>query len=257
MSEVLVPLKAGTASQPLFLAHGMGGSVDEFRDLVKFIRTERPIYGLQAKRNGGVAQPFERIEDLAGYFLEAIKKVQPRGPYFLIGYSLGGLVALEMAQQLSSSADTVALLAMLDSYPHPKRFALWQRIRLASRRVKLAIMNPSKRFNRHFKSSAPGSKNQIASTVQSGSEIMRRAYDSAYCAWTRYQPRFYEGKIHFVKAEAATIYPENPVAVWRNLAGDIEVQTVPGDHHEIMTKHFEILGSVLSRWIAKASERLS
>src|SRR5450432_1342480 len=136
MSDVLTLLKAGTESQPLFMAHGMGGNAMEFSDLVKLVRTERPIYGLQAKGNDGAEEPFERIEDLARYYLDAIKQLQSRGPYFLIGFSLGGLIALEMAQQLSSSGEIVALLAMMDSYPHPKQLSLWQRTRLASRLIK-------------------------------------------------------------------------------------------------------------------------
>jgi len=259
MSEVLVPLKAGAETEPLFLAHGMGGSVGEFRDLVKFIRTERSIYGMQAKGNDGVEEPFVRIEDLAAYLLDAIQKVQPSGPYFLIGYSLGGLVAMEMAQRLASQGQIVGLLAMLESYPHPAQFALWQRIRLAlhdGKRHISAVMNPPARFNQYLKSSGHGSRDQIRSAFQSRSAIMRRAYDSAYGAWKHYQPRFYEGKIHFVRAAISTIYPDDPIAIWGKLASGLEVETIQGDHHGILTEHCEMLGSLLSRLIARTPEAI-
>lgn len=259
MSEVLVLLKAGTETQPIFLAHGMGGSVDEFRDLVKFIRTERPIFGLQAKANDGVEESFDRIEDLAEYFLDGIKKVQPTGPYFLIGYSLGGLVVLEMAQRLASQGQIVGLLAMLDSYPHPRQVALGQRIRLALRGGKRhisAVINPSARFNQHLNSSRHGSRDRTRSAFQSQSEIMRKAYDSAYEAWRHYQPRFYQGKIYFVRAAISTIYPDDPIAVWGTSAGELEVETIQGDHHGILTEHREVLGALLSRLIARATEAL-
>jgi acetoacetyl-CoA synthetase len=252
MSDVLTLLKAGTESQPLFMAHGMGGNAMEFSDLVKLVRTERPIYGLQAKGNDGAEEPFERIEDLARYYLDAIKQLQSRGPYFLIGFSLGGLIALEMAQQLSSSGEIVALLAMMDSYPHPTHLSLRQRIRLALRRSKVV-------GSEHGvgKTSAPPHVTHIsADYAQPTPSAMRRAYDSAYLAWTRYRPRFYHGKIHFVRAAVPTIYPDNSVAVWGKLADEVEVQTVPGDHHEILTKNFEILGSVLSRYLAEALKAL-
>ena len=259
MSEVLVPLKAGTETELLFLAHGMGGSVGESRDLVKFIRTERPIYGLQAKGNDGIEEPFDRIEDLAEYFLDAIKKAQPGGPYFLIGYSLGGLVAVEMAQRLASQGQIVGLLAMLESYPHPAQLSLGQRIRLAVRGGKRRIstaMNPPARFNQYLKSSGHGSRDQIRSAFQSRLAIMRRVHDSAYRAWKHYQPRFYEGKIHFVRAAISTIYPDNPSAVWGKLASELEVETVQGDHHGILTEHCEMLGSLLSRLIARTPEAI-
>jgi acetoacetyl-CoA synthetase len=250
MSDVLTLLKAGTGSQPLFMAHGMGGSAIEFSDLVKFVRTERAIYGLQARGNDGAGEPFERIEDLARYYLDAIKQLQSRGPYFLLGFSLGGLVALEMAQQLSSSGEIVALLAMMDSYPHPAHLPLWQRISLALRRSKVVDSEHG-----IGKTSAPPDTTHIsADYAQPTTSAMQRAYDRANLAWTRYRPKFYQGKIHFVRAAVPTIYPDNPVAIWGKLADELEVQTVPGDHHEILTKHFEILGSVLSRYLGEASK---
>ena len=64
----------------------------------------------------------------------AIGKLQPRGPYVLVGYSLGGLVVLEMAQRLSANGEKVALLAMLDAYPQFRYLSLGQRLRLIARR---------------------------------------------------------------------------------------------------------------------------
>jgi thioesterase domain-containing protein len=254
MSDALTLLKAGIESQPLFLAHGMGGSTIEFSDLVKFVRTERSVYGLQARGNDGAEQPFERIEDLARYYLEAIKQLQYRGPYFLIGFSLGGLVALEMAQQLSSTGEIVALLAMMDSYPHPKQLSLWQRTRLASRLIKRRTFTTtlfSTGSAPHLKSSVHDPDDQAAGQTDETTNTRLRAYDSAHLAWRHYQPRFYHGKIHFVRVAVPTIYPDNPIAVWGKLASELEVQTVPGDHHEILTANYEILGSVLSGYLAE------
>lgn len=251
MSEALVQLKAGTESHPLFLAHGMGGSVVEFRDLVEFVQTERSIYGLEARGNDGVEKPFDRIEDSAQYFLDAIKKAQRAGPYFLLGYSLGGLVALEMAQQLASQGQTVGLLAILESYPHPTQLALGQRIHLASRMKRRAMRavpaSPKPPLSASVRDSgyALGGRTHLP-------PVTERAYQSAYSAWTHYQPRFYEGKIHFVRAAISTIYPDDPLAVWGKLARELEVVTVPGDHHGILAEHCEILGSVLSEYLRNA-----
>src|SRR5271156_3255568 len=94
----LVLLKPGANKPPVFLAHGLGGSVIDFFQPVRQIETDHPIYGMQARGIDGLEEPLERIEDMADFYLDAIKKVQPRGPYILVGYSLGGLVVLEMAQ---------------------------------------------------------------------------------------------------------------------------------------------------------------
>ncbi len=82
-------------------------------------------------------------------------------------------------------------------------------------------------------------------------EAIRR---SANLAWTHYRPTVYPGKICFVKAERLTDFPGDPVAVWKKLAKEFEVQTVPGDHHEILTTHYQILGSILSRYIRESLE---
>src|SRR6202041_2084663 len=131
----LLQLKEGI-STPIFLAHGLGGTAMDFFQLVKHLQTQRPIYGMQAKGTDGVDEPFDRIEDLAQFYLDAIKKIQPHGPYYLVGYSLGGLVTLEMAQRLTQDGEQIALLALLESYPYSKFLAFGQRLRLAARVAK-------------------------------------------------------------------------------------------------------------------------
>lgn len=81
---------------------------------------------------------------------------------------------------------------------------------------------------------------------------MQRVRDRAYLALTRYQPRFYSGKIRFVKAEVSSDFPDDPAAIWGKLANEFEVDTVSGDHLGIMTTHFEGLASVLSRYLREA-----
>jgi pimeloyl-ACP methyl ester carboxylesterase len=128
----LIQLKAGS-DPPVFIAHGLGGSAMDFFQIVKHIRPANTIYGMQAKGIDGVEEPLDRIEDMAQYSLDAVKQVQPHGPYFLIGFSLGGLVTLEMAQQLMAQGEKIGLLAMLDSYPNMRYLSLAQRARLATR----------------------------------------------------------------------------------------------------------------------------
>ena len=130
----IIQLKAG--SEPLvFIAHGLGGSAMDFFQIVKNIRSASAIYGMQAKGIDGVEEPLDRIEDMARYSLDGVKQLQPAGPYHLIGFSLGGLVALEMAQQLIAQGEKIGLLAMLDSYPYVSYLSFSQRTRLATRQA--------------------------------------------------------------------------------------------------------------------------
>jgi thioesterase domain-containing protein len=75
----------------------------------------QPFYGLQPIGLDGKSSPLTRIEDMASHYIEALRRVQPKGPYFLGGWSFGGWVAFEMAQQLQKSGEEVALLAVLDT----------------------------------------------------------------------------------------------------------------------------------------------
>jgi len=257
----LVLLKEGSAEPPLFITHGLGGSVIDFFQVVKHIRTPHAIQGMQAKGVDGTEEPFDRIEDMAQFYLDAIRQVQPHGPYLLAGYSLGGLVAFEMAQRLTADGQKVALLAMLDSYPDIRYLSLAQRARLvtrlATRRATTAmklpvrdalslIVRPSRRG-----SLAPRVSYQPPVDV-SLSPAMQRGRESSYLALTRYKPRFYAGKIRFIRAAIPTDFPADPAAVWAHLANQFEVETVPGDHLGIMSAHYEKLAAAISRYVVEA-----
>jgi thioesterase domain-containing protein len=257
----LVQLKPGSDEPPVFITHGLGGSVMDFFHVVKHIQTPRAIYGLQQKGIDGVEEPSQSIEEMARYSLEAVKRLQPDGPYLLVGYSLGGLVALEMARQLNAAGETVALLAMLDSYPEIRYLSFAQRVRLlarlATRRASAAVklpmvdavsllLRPSRR-----RSLTPKVSYQPPADV-SLSPAVQRVRQSAYLALTRYQPRFYPGRIRFVRAAIPTDFPADPLAVWAHLADKFEVETVPGDHLGIMTTHYDQLASAISRYVKEA-----
>jgi acetoacetyl-CoA synthetase len=240
----LVQLKAGSQEPPVFIAHGLGGSVMDFYQVVKHVQTPHAIHGMQAKGIDGVEEPLDRIEDMARYSLDAVRELQPHGPYLLIGFSLGGLVTLEMAQQLTAAGERIGLLAMLDSYPHVSHLSRGQRVRLVTRQAWRGI---AKRL--HWL----GVKPPYQTTVEvSPSPALQHFRDCAYRALENYEPRFYRGKIDFVRAAIPTDFPAQPAAVWSHLAEEFNLFTVPGDHVGIMTTHFESLASVISSLLRKA-----
>jgi amino acid adenylation domain-containing protein len=110
----LVAIQPHGSKRPFFCMPGSGGNVIYFYHLARHLGTERPFYALQARGLDGESAPLSCVEDIAAYYLEAIRTVQPQGPYLLGGHSFGALVAFEMAQQLQQQGQTVALLAILD-----------------------------------------------------------------------------------------------------------------------------------------------
>lgn len=243
----VVQLKAGIEDQPVFIAHGLGGSAMDFFQVVKHIETPKTIYGLQAKGIDGAEEPLDRIEDMAHYSLEGIRELQPHGPYLLVGFSLGGLVMFEIAQQLIGEGETIGLLAMLDSYPHVSQLSFGQRTRLITRQT-------WRRAASRLKWLGVPVAEQTAVEV-STSPDQRRFRDSAYRALERYRPHLYPGRIHFVRAAIPTDFPADPAAVWSHLAPEFSVETVPGDHLGIMTTHFDQLGAAITRCLQEAQSK--
>lgn len=112
----LVAIQSNVSQQPLFCVHGIGGNVLNYFDLARCLEPNRSFYGLQAKGLDGQQQPYTRIEDMAAYYIDAIRAVQPQGPYLLSGWSMGGIVAFEMAIQLQKKGHEIEQLFLLDSW---------------------------------------------------------------------------------------------------------------------------------------------
>ena len=105
----------GDERAPFFLVAGMFGNILNLRHLAMLLGGDRAVYGIQAKGLRDDEQPHTRFQDMAAAYLAEIKEVQPEGPYFLGGFSGGGITAFEMAQQLRASGQEVAMIAMLDT----------------------------------------------------------------------------------------------------------------------------------------------
>ena len=113
----LLPLRSSGHALPLFCVHPGGGIATAFLNLARAIEPGRPVWALQAKGLEEDETPHKDIEEMTTSYLAAIRKVQPRGPYHLLGWSQGGLIAHEMAIRLEQAGETVALLALLDTTP--------------------------------------------------------------------------------------------------------------------------------------------
>jgi enterobactin synthetase component F len=115
---VVLPLrKSGkTEQRPLFCIHPIIGLSMGFSSFLRYLDPMIPIYGLQSRGlRGGVSLPGS-IEEIASDYLAQIRRIQPEGPYRLIGRSLGGLIGHSIAGQMQSQGLHVELLSMIDSY---------------------------------------------------------------------------------------------------------------------------------------------
>ncbi|UKZ05325.1 thioesterase domain-containing protein [Streptomyces viridifaciens] len=117
----LLPIQPGGGQPPLFCVHpGFGLSWCYFA-LSRRLGADQPIYGFQARGTTGPATLPSSVRQMAGDYVRLLRTARPTGPYRLLGWSFGAVVAQEMAVQLQALGERVELLAMLDGYPPQDR----------------------------------------------------------------------------------------------------------------------------------------
>jgi len=112
----IITIRANGSNPPLFFIPGKGGFPTRIHHLAKLLNDNTPIYAMQDLLERGSSKLIPRIESTASFYTNEIRKIVPHGPYILVGESMGGLIAMEIAQQLTKLGDTVPWLAMLDTY---------------------------------------------------------------------------------------------------------------------------------------------
>jgi thioesterase domain-containing protein/acyl carrier protein len=112
---LLVPLKSTGDLAPIFMIHPPGGVVVCYRELARLVDPARPLFGVRSRGLHGAEQMPESLEAMAEDYVDAIRTRQPEGPYLLGGWSLGGVMACEVARQLVAAGEVVDRLLLLDS----------------------------------------------------------------------------------------------------------------------------------------------
>ncbi|HLO02229.1 MAG TPA: amino acid adenylation domain-containing protein [Symbiobacteriaceae bacterium] len=113
--SVLVPIQTRGEKPPFFAIHPGGGTVLCYADLARLLGSDQPFYGLQSRLVAGLGDTHTTVEAMASEYISAIRSVQPAGPYWLGGWSLGGVIAFEVARQLRELGEEIALLILFDS----------------------------------------------------------------------------------------------------------------------------------------------
>jgi amino acid adenylation domain-containing protein len=236
----LVALRSSGKQRPLFLVHPVGGSVFCYTELARILGPDQPVYGLQSLETDGT------LEEMAAAYLEALRAVQPEGPYRLGGWSMGGVVAFEMARQLNGQVEQLAVLDV----PAPGRgngavdegtLRAWFARDLAGLQGKplpegLGGLSADTPLSEAF------SRVQELGLLPEGLDFTAAArrfeiFRANLRRIERYAAHPYPGRLQLFRAEASHFDdPADPTLGWGALAaGGVEIQQLPGNHWAIVS----------------------
>jgi len=265
-SSSLVAIQPGGSKRPLFLVHPAGGHVFPYIHLAQLLGPDQPCYGLQAKGLEDGQEPHTRIEDMAAHYIQALQIVQPTGPYFLGGWSMGGVVAFEMAQQLHAQGQRVALLALLDgriptpdeTFPEEDSEAIGlveQYFGISFGPMESLAELPKDEQLAFMLEQAKSAGLVPAELDVSQARRFVALLRSDLRATQNYGLHLYPGRITVFKAsETPAGASSDPTLGWNEWAsGGVEVHVVPGNHANLMYEpHVEILAEKLTACLDQA-----
>ena len=242
-SSLLVTLKEGRSGTPLYIVHGYGGSIMELRPLAQAIQTESRIVGIRASGFEVDEPVYDRIEDMARAYLTAIRKEQPHGPYRIGGYSLGGLVAHEMARRLASEGEHIELLLLIDSTPHQSHWSgsAWREFVLRRSLHHLGILFGSSGRARRLLQLARSLRDHVRLAVSAAPPsdelagvtlpaIVRELRQAGLRAYAQYAPSYGPVPIVLIRSDMRLSALADPAVIWRKLSPGLVVHQTPGDH---------------------------
>ncbi|MEP0859812.1 MAG: non-ribosomal peptide synthetase [Ignavibacterium sp.] len=231
----LVEIKKGdTSLSPLFLVHGAEGNILLYRDLAKRLNSNRSVYGIQARGLNGEGHIHHSIEEMAADYIKAIKTVQPKGPYHIGGYCMGGSVAYEMALQLSQKGESVANVFLLETYnacmldqealkktrikekienikfhfENVKSLSGKEKVAFVQRKAETALKRTSARISRITSSIGLGDKKEIKSHI---TLTLRDINDQSQM---QYRPKDYKGKVVLLRPKVSFTTESDPKFGW-------------------------------------------
>ncbi len=286
-SATLIAIQPGGSKLPFFCVHGFGGGVLDYGELARLLGPDQPFYGLLARGADGVAPPHTDIEEMAAVYLEAIRTVQPHGPYYLGGYCYGGVVAFEMARQLQARGEPVALVSVFEGYApvrisprgvldHPRalvRFVrnvpYWLRdyMQLGREQV-IARVGVKLRGTARAVMRVPGRPGEvrledILPNVSQISQTQQNLIQVHLRALRQYRPGPYRGRVTLLRVRAMSLFrAADPKMGWGKLAqGGVELRMIAGGHNTILEQPYvqslaeQLAASLEAAWQDKPNDR--
>lgn len=227
-SSSLVPLRMNGTKPAFFCVHGIGGTVLRFRELSRLLGSDQPFYGLEAMGLDGMQPVHTSVEEMAAHYVNEVRTANPDGPYYLGGYSFGGLIALEMAQRIRAEGYEVPLVVLLDTFPSS--------LKTTGSLFRTYLTLPSDQQWKHLVRKAnalPRSLRRRVAMLRLP-DALKKVREACYTAARAYQAKPYDGKVALFGASEKGLSSTNQEAAWRTLIPRIEIYEVSGHHGNIV-----------------------
>ena len=263
-SSPLVEIQRGNPSvKPLFLVHPIGGDVYFYRDLANCLGVRQPVHAFQAPSLVGKGEPFDNIVEQAAAYNEILLDHKKSGPYIVGGSSYGGVVAYEMAQQLTAAGHVVPLVVLIDSptgqhLPHKMKgpadildYLVGDELNISA--DSLRELEPAEQLNMIFEEARHTNRFEVLPPTLG--LPMFNTWMAHQEALFDYHPKAYSGRVLFYKPrELAKMNAADPHLTWLELAqGGFELVLVPGDHLTMNAQpHVKHLARHLKRALREA-----
>jgi amino acid adenylation domain-containing protein len=247
----LAPIQPSGARNPLFFVHPILGDAFVFSHLARHLGPDQPFYGLQAAGLDGEREPSAGIEEMAGVYLRELQTVQPTGPYLLGGYSAGGTIAFEMAQQLQKQGQQIGLLVTVDgpapSY-YPKDLSgidenglvglfFGQLAGAVGAEIPGHLLQDLKNCKQWPEILEKMRQFHLLPTELTDMQIHNRmkVFNGIARALQNYKPGIYRGSIVLIRSAEELAVDRCPLLKWDELVGGgVRMFEVPGNHYTIM-----------------------
>lgn len=252
----LVAIQPEGANQPFFCVHPGGGNILCYVELARHLGPDQPFYAFQSRGLNSEQPVCTKIEEMASLYIEAMRTVQPVGPYLLGGWSAGGVVAFEMARQLEAQGEIVALLVLIDSRApdHHRELteeddvtamaSFGQHLGLPLERINISLdhflsLDPDERLA-YVMEEAKSADLIPADITLSQVHRLFEVFKANVTAMNTYAPEIARCRIALLAAsERINDLPLEPAMGWGELTENgIEVIEVPGDHFTMMREPY-------------------
>ena len=248
-----VPLKSGAGLPSVFFIHGLGGNVAELFPMARRMTYPGAVIGIQARGLTGEEPPHASVEAMAEEYLREVKTFQPKGPYYLCGYSFGGLVAFEMARRLWESGDEIGLVGLFDTTMSRLRWPLRVWLSIVRRRLAqfaadvsaapintwpAAIRRGASRVRDRLRDS-PTPREQkgppLPSALKAAPTRVLRVATTALIASARYRPGVYPGELTLFSPVGREPGLPSLHSIWRKHARAVSVVETAGTHSTMLS----------------------